>query len=199
MKHGRKVVCGTQEGVLLVFTWGRWGDCSDRYPGHPETVDCMYKIDESTVMTGSSDGLIRAVSVQPNKMIGVLGDHEEFPVEGMYASTDGKFMASFAHDNLVRFNDISMFCDDDDETEVEEAEGADAQLMTAAEGEEQLDGSDASGDDYDDEEGEEAMDDEESSEFDSCGSDSDSDGPPAAGGGGGYKIKTAAEKFYSDM
>ena len=188
LKHGRKVVCGTQEGVLLVFTWGRWGDCSDRYPGHPETIDCMYKIDESTVMTGSSDGLIRAVSVQPNKMIGVLGDHEEFPVEGMYASTDGKFMASFSHDNLVRFNDISMFCDDDDDTEeqAEEEEGAAA----AAGAEEESEGSGAADDDNDDEE---AM--EEESDFDSgSDSDSDSDGP-----GGGYQIKTAAEKFYSDM
>jgi hypothetical protein len=33
IKHGRKVVCGCQDGVLLVFTWGRWGDCSDRFPG----------------------------------------------------------------------------------------------------------------------------------------------------------------------
>ena len=60
----------------------------------------MYKVDESTVLTGSSDGLIRAISLQPNKMIGILGDHDEFPVEGMYVdwgvhASDGRLMSSF--------------------------------------------------------------------------------------------------------
>lgn len=67
-KGGRKVLCGTQDGVILIFSWGRWGDCSDRFPGHPETVDCMLTIDDSTVLTGSSDGLIRVLSVLPNKV-----------------------------------------------------------------------------------------------------------------------------------
>ena len=59
--------------------------CTHRFPGHPETVDCMLKIDESMLLTGSSDGLIRVVSIQPNKILGVVGDHDDFPVEGMYA------------------------------------------------------------------------------------------------------------------
>ena len=182
IKNGRKVVCGTQNGVLLVFTWGHWGDCSDRFPGHPETVDCMFKIDENSVMTGSSDGLIRAVGVQPNKVIGVLGDHDGFPVEGMQASPDTQFIASFAHDNLVRFNDISMFADDEDD-EVDAPEST-----NTAGGDYMVDGgSDAAGDNMD-----------ESSEFDS-GSDSDNDPPAAGRGTGGFRLKTAAEKFYSDM
>jgi hypothetical protein len=123
LKGGRKVVAGTQDGVMLMFSWDQWGDCSDRFPGHPEAVDCMLKVDESTVVTGSSDGLLRVVSLQPNKVLGVIGDHEEFPVEGMSASRDGRVLASFAHDEVVRFWDISLFKDDDgDEFDVEEAE-----------------------------------------------------------------------------
>ena len=30
IKAGKKVICGTQDGVLLVFSRGRWGDCTDR-------------------------------------------------------------------------------------------------------------------------------------------------------------------------
>jgi WD40 repeat protein len=67
----------------------------------------MLKVDESTVVTGSSDGLLRVVSLQPNKVLGVIGDHEEFPVEGMCASRDGRVLASFAHDEIVRFWDLS--------------------------------------------------------------------------------------------
>ena len=123
IKHNKKLCVGTQDGVILMFSWAKWGDCSDRYvyvyytlvythcicytthpislirsnihpiytytpythryPGHPETVDCMLKIDESMLLTGSSDGLIRVVSIQPNKILGVVGDHDDFPVEGV--------------------------------------------------------------------------------------------------------------------
>ena len=38
-----------------------------RFPGHPESVDALVKFDESTVLTGSSDGAIRILSVLPNK------------------------------------------------------------------------------------------------------------------------------------
>jgi WD40 repeat protein len=115
IKGGRKVICGTQEGVILLFSWGKWGDCTDRYPGHPETLDCMHKVDEGTIMTGSSDGLIRVVGLQPNKILGVLGDHEEFPIEGMESSHCGRILGSFSHDETVRFWDISIFADDEDD------------------------------------------------------------------------------------
>jgi hypothetical protein len=31
IKHNKKIVCGTQDGVLLVFSVNKIGDCSDRY------------------------------------------------------------------------------------------------------------------------------------------------------------------------
>ena len=83
MKHGRKVLCGTQEGVLDIWTWGRWGDLNDRFPGHPNSVETILKVDEDTVVTGSSDGVLRIVSILPNKLLGILGEHEEFAVEMM--------------------------------------------------------------------------------------------------------------------
>ncbi|RYG63635.1 hypothetical protein EON64_15530, partial [archaeon] len=68
LRHGKKLFCGTQEGVLLIFNFKAWGDCCDRYPGHPESVDSMLKFDETTLITGSSDGLVRVVGVYPNKV-----------------------------------------------------------------------------------------------------------------------------------
>ncbi|KAJ1467689.1 hypothetical protein T484DRAFT_1645278, partial [Baffinella frigidus] len=49
LKRGKKVVCGSQSGVLSIFSWGHWGDVSDRMPGHPQSVESMVKIDEDTV------------------------------------------------------------------------------------------------------------------------------------------------------
>ena len=33
MRHGAKVVAGSQDGVLSIFSWGYFNDCSDRFPG----------------------------------------------------------------------------------------------------------------------------------------------------------------------
>lgn len=59
VKDRRKVVVGSQEGVLNIYSWGDWGDCTDRFIGHPNSIDTICKIDEDTVATGSSDGIIR--------------------------------------------------------------------------------------------------------------------------------------------
>jgi len=107
MKGGREIVTGTQDGVMLQFSWDNWDDCTDRFAGHTESVNCMYKIDEATVITGADDGYLRVVSLHPNKILGVIGDHEEFPVEGLCASRDGRVLGSYAHDEVVRFWDIS--------------------------------------------------------------------------------------------
>ena len=56
---GEKVVCGNGEGVLYIFNWGEWGNMSDRFPGHPESVDCIVPINDDIICTGSMDGKIR--------------------------------------------------------------------------------------------------------------------------------------------
>jgi hypothetical protein len=38
-------------------------------------VTALLRYDDDTLLTGSSDGLIRVLSVQPNRMLGVLGEH----------------------------------------------------------------------------------------------------------------------------
>jgi WD repeat-containing protein 55 len=83
IKAGKALVCGSQDGVLHTYKWGDWADISDRFPGHPASIDSMAVIDEDTLLTGSSDGLIRLCTVQPHKLIGVLGDHGEYPIETM--------------------------------------------------------------------------------------------------------------------
>jgi WD repeat-containing protein 55 len=62
-KKGSKVVVGTASGVVALWSWGHWPDCSDRYPGHPEAVDCMTSWDDDMVITGCTDGMIRVVQV----------------------------------------------------------------------------------------------------------------------------------------
>jgi hypothetical protein len=129
---------GTEDGVLEIFSVGNWGDCTDRYPGHPGSIDTIVKIDESTIATGSTDGLIRVVGIHPNQLIGVLGDHNESPIERLRVSHDGEYVASCAHDNTVRFwslNDDDDGDGDDDDEDDEDNDDDDDEA-----GEEQDDG-----------------------------------------------------------
>ena len=108
MGNNSKVVVGTQEGTLGIYTWGQFGDISDRMLGHPKSVDALCKIDERTLCTGSSDGLVRAVKINPNRILGVVGEHEGFPVERMRLSGDGTLLGSCSHDKRVKFWDVAL-------------------------------------------------------------------------------------------
>ena len=73
-KDGRKVLASSSDGTINIFSWDYFGDCNDRIIGHPGAIDTMIYYDEDTVITGCEDGLIRAVSVLPNKILAILGD-----------------------------------------------------------------------------------------------------------------------------
>jgi WD40 repeat protein len=73
-KHGKKVLTSTSEGIINIFSYDWFGDCNDRITGHPNSIDTMIKYDDDMVITGSEDGLIRAVSVLPNRICAILGD-----------------------------------------------------------------------------------------------------------------------------
>lgn len=210
VKGGRKVVAGTQDGVMLLFNWGQWGDCSDRFPGHPDSVSCMLKYDESSVITGSSDGMIRVLSVLPNKLLGILGSHDEFPVEGLKLNHDKMLMASISHDEGIRFWDVSILHDEDaeedDEADMMDADdddGAKNSEMaenTGEKGVKETDDGDNIDDDEDDEDVEEEDEEDEDEEMaeDSSEDDSDDDDSPQKEAKI-KKLQTPQEKFYSDL
>ena len=59
LQTGTKVVCGGGDGTLSIYSWGRWGDISDRFPGHPTSIDAVCKVNENILVTGDADGKIR--------------------------------------------------------------------------------------------------------------------------------------------
>lgn len=136
VKSGQKVVVGSQEGVLNLWTWGDWGDVSDRFLGHPSSVDTVCKLDEETVATGSSDGLIRILGVLPNSFHGVIGDHgEDFPIERVRLAHDRRFLASCSHDLSVKFWDVRwLFDEEEGDEEAEEEDEKDKEPVPATKG-----------------------------------------------------------------
>lgn len=100
-------VCDNEVGVdcvLYIYVFIDPGE-------HPDVLDSMLRLDDNTILTGCSDGLIRVVQIQPNAVLGVVGDHDGFPVEGMRRNgPSGNILASHSHDEIVHFWDISVFC-----------------------------------------------------------------------------------------
>ncbi|KAI8999300.1 WD40-repeat-containing domain protein [Gaertneriomyces semiglobifer] len=101
VRNTTKAIIGTEDGTLLLFNWGEWGDCTDRFPGHPGSVDSMCKIDESTVVTACSDG-VRAVGVLPFGLKGIVGA-TDLPMEQVGVDRTGTWVAGCGHDTVVRF------------------------------------------------------------------------------------------------
>jgi len=116
IKDNTRVVCGSASGALEIFEWGMFGRPEERYLGHPESVDTICAVDEATICTGSSDGLIRIVSIQPNHLAGALGEHDG-AIECVRVSAHTDRVYSCGHDNLIRTWSLGDDEDDEDEKE----------------------------------------------------------------------------------
>ena len=46
------------------------------------------------------------MSILPNRVLGVVGDHEDFPIENMSKSRCGRWLVSCGHDQKVKFWDL---------------------------------------------------------------------------------------------
>lgn len=107
MKNGRKVICGTQNGILLLYSWGFFKDCSDRFVDLcPNPVDALLKLDEDRLITGSYNGLISLVGILPNRIIQPIAEHSEYPVERLALSHDKKILGSISHDQILKLWDM---------------------------------------------------------------------------------------------
>ncbi|KAG1452113.1 hypothetical protein G6F56_007907 [Rhizopus delemar] len=107
IKDGQQVIAGSQSGALYIWDWNTWSSHS-KWIGHPNSVDALVKLDEDTICTGGSDGLLRLITVSPqHKFEGILGDHgEDFPIEKIAATFDQHYLASCGHDMQLRFWNI---------------------------------------------------------------------------------------------
>ena len=122
VKNGKKAIVGTQDGVLSLWSWGDWGDYNDRIIGHPNSIEAICKLDEDSIATGSSDGIIRLVTILPNGFHGTLGDHgEDMPIENLRLSHDKKYLVSSGHDDKLQFWDVAhLFAEEEENAALEE-------------------------------------------------------------------------------
>lgn len=134
IKGGQKFAVGTQLGILSIFNRRNgWGDCVDRIPGHPHSIDTLcnipssYPSSHSTILTGSSDGILRAVQLFPTKLLGVVADHGEFPIECVAVDRggEGRWVGSAGHEEVLKITDLKEVFEDEDGKEDEDEDGKD--------------------------------------------------------------------------
>ena len=95
---------------------------------HPQSIDALcaipsrYSNAQSTILTGSSDGLLRAVQLFPTKLLGVVADHGEFPIERIAVDMggEGRWVGSVGHEEVLKLTDLQEVFEDDDGDEEEE-------------------------------------------------------------------------------
>ncbi|KZV71584.1 WD40 repeat-like protein [Peniophora sp. CONT] len=123
IRGASKFVVGTQLGVLSIFSRHKgWGDCVDRIPGHPHSVDALcslpssYPSSSNTLLTGSSDGLLRVVELFPTKLVGVVADHGDWPIERIKVDRagEGRWVGSVGHEDVLRMTDLREVFEDED-------------------------------------------------------------------------------------
>lgn len=121
VKDGNKLVVGTQLGMLSLWAPSRGLlDHVDRIPGHPASVDALCALDRDTILTGSSDGLVRVVQILPNKLLGVVADHGGMPVERI--KSKGRWLATVGHGPEVKLTDIGDLLEEGSDEEDDERE-----------------------------------------------------------------------------
>ncbi|RDX98782.1 WD repeat-containing protein 55, partial [Mucuna pruriens] len=127
MKNGRKVVCGSQTGIILLYSWGCFKDCSDRFTDlSSNSIDAMLKLDEDRIITGSENGIINLVGILPNRVIQPIAEHSEYPVECLAFSHDKKFLGSIAHDQMLKLWDLDNILQGSGNTQRNEAGAVDS-------------------------------------------------------------------------
>ncbi|KAI9244265.1 carbonic anhydrase [Helicostylum pulchrum] len=107
VNDGSKVIAGSQSGALYMWDWNDWNKTT-KWIGHPSSVDSICKLDENAICTGASDGLLRFISISPQKFEGILGDHgQDFPIESVKMNHTN-YLASCGHDLQLRFWNIQF-------------------------------------------------------------------------------------------
>ena len=84
------------------------------------------------MLTAGGDGCIRIVSILPNKLIGVLGSHDDDePIEDMALSPDKQMLATIAHDSVVQLWSLAALHESDGGSDGGDAAAAQPEVVQA--------------------------------------------------------------------
>ncbi|KAJ1610117.1 hypothetical protein OJ253_1317 [Cryptosporidium canis] len=79
IRNNSKVVCGTDEGNLLFFSWDNFGDCTDRMLipfvdgfENDNSIEHIQIYQDQFAIISTSDGILKVTEFFPNEVLGTL-------------------------------------------------------------------------------------------------------------------------------
>jgi hypothetical protein len=72
---------------------------------------------QNTILTGSSDGLLRVIELLPTHLISIITDRRDLPIECIAIDRVGKgrWVGSARHNEAMRLMDLREMLEDEDE------------------------------------------------------------------------------------
>ena len=68
--------------------------------GSGEAIEALAPLSEHALLLASADGVLRAASLHPSRMLGEVGRHAD-PIEALAVDAQGALAATAAHDGIV--------------------------------------------------------------------------------------------------
>ena len=129
------IVLTVSRGTQSIFTPTVYNVDPSDVLRHPHSVDALcalpssYPSSHSTILTGSSDGLIRVVQLLPTKLLGIVTDHGDYPVERIVIDRagEGRWVGSVGHEDVLKLTDLKDIFEDEDDVEGEASEDVDVE------------------------------------------------------------------------
>ncbi|TFY57370.1 hypothetical protein EVJ58_g7054 [Rhodofomes roseus] len=100
--------------------------------GIPHSIDTLAPLPAAAYAPVADDlssrapptGLLRAVQLFPTKLLGVVADHGEFPIERIAVDRggEGRWVGSAGHEEVLKLTDLQEVFADDEEEDVSEGE-----------------------------------------------------------------------------
>jgi len=104
MKNNKKLVVGTDEGIIHIYNRGEFAAPSDSFVASSgASIDSIAKVNDDILFAACDDGYVRAMSILPNRMMSKVGRHRNLAPAKVVSTYDEKFVASAANDGLIKF------------------------------------------------------------------------------------------------
>ncbi|GAW81294.1 WD domain, G-beta repeat domain containing protein [Plasmodium gonderi] len=109
LAHNSKIVCTTMNGYIAIFSKQPWANMEGKIKASKDMISTFVKLDEYTILFGTSDGIIKLAHILPNKIGDVIATEEGGEsVEKLTINKKKNLFASISHNTSIHFYPIHV-------------------------------------------------------------------------------------------
>ncbi|CXI83177.1 nucleolar Jumonji domain interacting protein, putative [Plasmodium berghei] len=109
ISQNSKIVSTTMGGNIIVFSRTPWGCVESKIKANKNMINTFVKINDNTIIFGTSDGLIQTAHFNPNKLGDVIArNNTGDSIEKLTINNKKTLLASISHDYSIDFYQIKV-------------------------------------------------------------------------------------------